>query len=252
MTALARALSAETLKTKRTLALVLAFLTPLAMAFLELAICFQYGKRMYRVGGDAWMTLIGHTAMIWAMLMLPLFVTLQMGLLGAMEHNNRTWKQIYALPTPRWVVYLAKQIIGTGIIGLSMIVLALMTVGVGLVGRVLLPQLGFDAAIPWTNLIKCFSMSFLATFLIISIHLWISMRWSSFVLAMGAGIVATVFGVVVMGTKWERFDPWTMPGVVANSIIEAEPYGISLAIGVIGGILVACIGCWEATRHDVL
>lgn len=246
-----RALQAEILKTKRTLTLALAFLAPLALAFLELEVCFQYGRKMYRVGGDAWATLFGHTTMMWALLMLPLFVTLEMGLLGAMEHNNKTWKQLYALPLPRWAIYAAKQIIGIGIIGLCMAILALMTVGVGLIARVMLPNLGFDATIPWFVLMKSVFLTFLASLLIISIHLWVSLRWSSFVVAMAVGIVATVFGVVVMGSKWERFDPWTLPGVVASGTLNAEPYALALALGVVGGIVVACVGCWEATRHDV-
>lgn len=245
-----RALSAELLKTKRTLTLALAFLAPLALAFLELAVGFQYGKRMYRVGGDSWMTLIEHTTMMWVLLLLPLFVTLEMGLLGALEHNHKTWKQLYALPLPRWSIYLAKQLIGMGIIGLSMVILSLMTVGVGLIGRVFLPDLGFDTPIPWLPLIQNIALSFLAAWLIISIHLWVSLRWNSFVLAMGVGIVATVFGVVVMGSKWEQFDPWTIPGVVSNALINAEPYMLALCIGLFGGILVTCLGCWDMTRRD--
>jgi hypothetical protein len=205
---------------------------------------------MYRTGGDAWMTLIGHTTMMWVLLLLPLFVTLEMGLLGALEHNNKTWKQLYALPLPRWSIYAAKQLIGMGIIGLSMVILSLMTIGVGLIGRVFLPDLGFDAPIPWLPLIQNIALSFLAAWLIISIHLWVSLRWSSFVLAMGVGIVTTVFGVVVMGSKWERFDPWTIPGVVSNALINAEPYTLALCLGLFGGIVVACLGCWDVTRRD--
>ena len=152
MQGLFRALSAELLKIKRTLALALVFLAPLTLAFMELAIGFQYGKRMYRVGGDTWMTLIEHVTMMWVLLLLPLFVTLEMGLLGAVEHNNKTWKLLYALPLPRWSIYVAKQIIGMGIIGLSMVILSIMTIGVGLIGRVLLPDLGFDAPIPFMAL----------------------------------------------------------------------------------------------------
>lgn len=246
------ALNAELLKTKRTLTLALAFLAPLALAFLELAVGFQYGKKMYRPGGDAWMTLINHTTMMWVLLLLPLFVTLEMGLLGALEHNNKTWKQLYALPLPRWSIYMSKQIAGMGIIGLSMAVLGLMTVGVGLIGRFWLPELGFDAPIPWAALVQNLLLSYLASWLIISIHLWISLRWSSFVLAMGVGIVATVFGVVVIGSKWEQFDPWTIPGVVSQNLINAEPYILPLAVGLLGGIIVACLGCWDTIRQDVL
>ena len=184
-------------------------------------------------------------------LLLPLFVTLEMGLFGALEHNNKTWKQLYALPLPRWSIYTAKQIIGMGIIGLSMIMLGLMTIAVGLIGRIFLPELGFDAPIPWTALFQNLFFSYLAAWLIISIHMWISLRWSSFVLAMGVGIVATVFGVVVIGSKWEQFDPWTIPGVVSNNLINAKPYILALTLGLLGGLLVACLGCWDTTRREV-
>jgi hypothetical protein len=252
MISILRALNAELLKTKRTLTLALAFLAPLALAFLELAVGFQYGKKMYRPGGDAWMTLINHTTMMWVLLLLPLFVTLEMGLLGALEHNNKTWKQLYALPLPRWSIYISKQITGMGIIGLSMAVLGLMIVGVGLIGRFWLTDLGFDAPIPWGALAQNILLSYLACWLIISIHLWISLRWSSFVLAMGVGIVAPVFGVVVMGSEWVRFDPRTIPGVVSQNLINAEPYVLPLVVGLLGGIVVACLGCWDTIRRDVL
>lgn len=252
MTYLLRALNAEFLKSKRTLMLALIILAPLALAFMELAIGFQYGKKMYRVGGETWMTLVDHISMMWVLLLLPLFVTLEMGLLGALEHNNRTWKQIYCQPLPRWTIYIAKQIIGTGIIGLSMAVLGLMTVGVGVIGRVALPDLGFAAPIPWGALFQNLTLSFLAAWLIISIHLFISLYSSSFVLAMGVGVVATVFGVVVIGSDWEMFDPWTIPGVVSMNFTGGEPYALPLVIGILGGILLAGLGCYLTTRRDVL
>jgi len=91
MTYIFRAISAEWLKSKRTLMMVLVILAPLAMGFLELGIGFQYGKRMYKVDGDSWMTLFDNISMMWVLLLLPLFITLEMGLLGALEHNNKTW-----------------------------------------------------------------------------------------------------------------------------------------------------------------
>jgi lantibiotic transport system permease protein len=230
----------------------LVFLAPLALAFLELAVGFQYGKKMYKVGGDSWMTLIDHTSMMWLLLLLPLFVTLQMGLMGALEHNNRTWKQLYTRPLPRWSIYIAKQIIGTGLIGLSTVVLGLMSVGVGLIGRVFLPELGFNAPIPWNTLFQFMFYPFLASWLIISIHLFVSLYLSSFVAAMGVGIVATVFGVVVYGSDFEQFDPWTIPGVVEGSLRNADPFFLPLIIGLIGGLIVACLGCYLTTRRDVL
>jgi ABC-2 type transport system permease protein len=196
--------------------------------------------------------LIDHAMVMWALLLLPLFITLEMGLLGALEHNNKTWKQLYALPLPRWSIYAAKQIIGMGVIGVSMAALAGMTLGVGLIGRVFLPELGFDAPIPWGTLAQNIGLSFVAAWLVISIQLWVSLRWSSFVWAMSVGVVAMVIGVVVFGSKWDKFFPWTIPGVVSTGLINAQPYATALVIGLIGGIVVACIGGWEASRHDVL
>lgn len=252
MLSLIRALSAEILKTKRTLFLALAFLAPLALAFIEMAIGFQYGKRMYPTGGDSWATLIDHITVMWVLLMLPLFVTLEMGLLGALEHNNKTWKQLYALPIPRWSLYAAKQITGAGIVALSMFALALMTAGVGLFARFCLPDLGFAAPIPWAMLFKNMLFSFLAAGLIIAIHLFISLRLSSFVVAMGVGIIATVLGVVVVGSEWQQFDPWVIPWVVSSGLMYDEPYALALAIGLVGGIIVAVLGCLNTIRRDVL
>lgn len=247
-----RALSAETLKLNRTLALALVFLTPFALAFLEIAIGFEYGRRMYRVGGDAWMTLISHTAMMWNLLLLPLFVTLEMGLLGALEHNNSTWKQLFALPLPRWSIYAAKQLLAMGLIGLSMLALAAMTVGVGLIGRICLPELGFDAPIPFGMLLQNMLLSYLAAWLIISIHLWVSLRWSSFVLAMSVGIVPTVISAVTFGSDWSPFNPWALPGEVSNGLFEMQPFLGALLLGLLGGVVAACLGCLESSRRDVL
>ncbi len=251
MNSLYRALSAELFKTKRTLALALACLAPLSMAFLELAIGFQKDRGIYRLGHDAWTTLINHTSFLWVLLLLPLFVTLEMGLLGAMEHNNKSWKQLYALPLPRWSIYAAKQIVGMGIVGLSMVILGLLIVGVGLLGRRWLPGLGFEAPIPWGTLALNMGLPFLAAWLIISIHLWVSLHWSSFVLAMAVGIIATVIGVVILDSEYQVFDPWLAPGVVTYGLANAAPYALSLAIGMLGGVVVAVLGCLEVTRRDV-
>lgn len=249
---LSRALSAELLKSRRTLMLMLAFLAPLAMAFLELAVGFNQGIKMYKIGGDSWKTLIDHTMIMWVLILLPLFVTLQMGLMGAMEHNSRMWKQLYSRPLPRWSIYLAKQIIGMGLIGTSSIILGLFAVSDGLLGRILVPELGFDAPIPWSYLTHILFFSFLATWLIISIHLFISLYSSSFVLAMSTGIVPTVFGLVVMGSDYEPYDPWIIPGVVAHNIFNGDAFIQPLLTGLIGGLIVAGIGCYITTRKDVL
>lgn len=251
MKSLARALSAELLKNKRTLSLWLTMLAPLSLAFLEIAMVLEGGKRLYQPGGDSWLKLIASISELWTLLLLPLFITLEMGLLGALEHNSQAWKQLYAAPLPRWSIYAAKQLTGMGIIALSMLVLGMMTTGVGLLINLLWPELGFDAPIPWLALVQSLGLAYLAAWLIISIHLWISLRWSSFVLAMTAGIIPTVCGVMIINSKWVDLDPWLMPGVVAHSLVRGDhPYLLALSIGLLGGVVVALLGGWDVSRRD--
>src|SRR5512136_1828057 len=252
MITLSRALSAEVLKTKRTLTLGLAFLAPLAVAFLEFAMHMQVGERAMQPGTEAWISLSQHSLILWTLLMLPLFVTLETGLLSALEHSNNTWKQLYALPLPRWMVYAAKQIIAVGLIGLSMVVMVTMIVGVGLLLSMFKPTLGFSDPIPWPRIIQIYLLTYLASWLIIALHLWVSTHWSSFVAAMGVGIVATVAGVLVIESDWARVYPWTLPGLVAINFLEGDAVPAELALGIVGGIVAALAAGWEVTRHDVL
>ncbi len=76
-----------------------------------------------RTNSDHWEGLVQNGHVLWSLLMLPLFITLQMGLLANVEHTNKAWKLLYAQPLPRWSVYAAKQLISLGLIALSMVVL---------------------------------------------------------------------------------------------------------------------------------
>ncbi len=251
MLSLARALSAELLKTKRTLTLWLTLLAPLSLAFLELMMWYQQGHRMLAPDTNPWVTLGIHAAMMWGMLMLPLFVTLEMGLLGAQEHGNKTWKQLYTTPLPRWTIYAAKQIVGLGVIALSMLCLLLLVVGVGRLLNLVRPELGLTGAIPWQAIVPAYALSFLAAWLIIALHLWVSMRWPSFVLAMAVGIVGTVAGVLVIQSDWAIYYPWVLPAAVSLSLREGRSVIVPLTIGLAGGLLASVLGGWDVTRRDV-
>jgi lantibiotic transport system permease protein len=252
MNELIYAIRAELLKSRRTLGIWLCLLAPLALAFLELVMAFQYGTRFYKVGTDHWRILFEHTTMMWSLLLLPLFVTLQMGLLAALEHNNRTLKQLYILPIPRWMVYSSKIIVGFGLIALSEIILLLLTVGVGLVLSLTQPELNFTTEIPWSHFFYTTLVCFLSAWMMISIQFWVSMHWSSFVVSMGVGIAGTTAGVLVISSKWAQFYPWAMSGLASINFINQDPIGMELYVGMFGGVLVAIFGCIEVLRHDVI
>ena len=114
-----RAVRAEMLKLKHTLALWMVLIAPLAVAALiviEMMLTSTSSKPPTRTPTEAWQALGGPMLGLWCMLMLPLFVTLQTALQAGLEHGNRQWKHLLALPVPRGVHYLGKLTIMAGMV----------------------------------------------------------------------------------------------------------------------------------------
>jgi ABC-2 type transport system permease protein len=251
MLSLWRALRAEQLKLKRTLALGLAFLAPLAIGFLLVVMFAQMGPPGNKQ--DHWQGLIQNGHVLWSLLMLPLFVTLQMGLLANVEHGNKAWKVLYAQPLPRWTVYAAKQLISLGLIALSMFVLVGVFFISGKLVQLFTPQFEFWKPFPLKTVALATAVSFGASWLIVAFHMWFSIRVPSFVASMAVGIVGTVAAVlVIQSDKYGPYYPWTLPGMSAMNALNGQPYVTSLIIGLTGGVALAFFGCWEASRREVL
>ena len=82
--------------------------------------------------------------------------------------------------------------------------------------------------------------------------MWVSARWPSFVAAMGVGIVTTVAGVIVINSDWAQVYPWTLPGWVVKGNLQGETIAVSLALGLVGGLVIALAGSWDVSRREVL
>ena len=149
------ALKAEALKMKRTLVLWLAFLAPLVVVVFILVGYLDRGKEWLGTGlENAWIEFAQSVDIFWALLMLPLFITLQTALLAGLEHQSEQWKHLYALPVPRWTVVAAKQAVTAALIGLSHLMLICLTLLGGWLLWLLRPGLGFHVAIPWGQLLE--------------------------------------------------------------------------------------------------
>ncbi|MHB0859217.1 MAG: ABC transporter permease [Anaerolineae bacterium] len=251
MKAFARALSAELLKTKRTLAFWLTLLAPLGVVGLQLLYWLDTADRYVPDGSNPWISLIQSNLLLWNLLMLPLFTTLETALVNGLEHNHAGWKHLFALPVPRWSVYMAKQFVSAGLISLSMAILCLEIVASGLLLRLVEPGLGFDASIPWARMALFVTRAYLASWLIIAIHTWVSARWSSFVVAMGVGVVVVIASVLAINSDYAPYYPWTLPGFVGMGFKDASAAPVWMLLGVLGGPVVALLGCWNTVRRDV-
>ena len=243
---LLRALHAELLKLKRTLAFRVIFVLPLLIALLQFLIILR--TKTYSRGFNLWQTHPSNSFQIWAVFMMPLLIALVTALLNGIEHSDKQWKHLFALPVPRYTVYFAKLIVAQGLILTSTLVLTVFTVIVGVAGMYLRPELANAGPVPYLWLAKQAAFVWLASWLIIAIHTWISMRWSGFPIALGAGIGGTFFALFAASASVGKYYPWLLP---MNIFIDGR-FATALVLGIGGGIVAAVLGCMEFVRRDVM
>lgn len=243
---------AETLKLKRTLALRLAVVGPLALIALNGVVAYQRGPASFRGAENVWHQTMHEVFYFSSIMMLPLFIALQATLVAEVEHGSAGWKHLYALPIPRWAVYAAKQLAALALIGLSVGLLAVFTVFAGLALQALKPEMGFEPRVPWGRLLAYAGGLFLSSWLILALHTWIGVRWPGFVLPLGVGILATFLALVVGDTGFGRVFPWSLPQAVAEALSGGTFAWRTVAWSGLGGVVVALLSCRAVTRREVL
>ena len=243
---LLRALHAELLKLQRTIAFRVIFVMPCFVALLEFFVLWKTKK--LPADFSLWRTHPTNSLQIWAVFMMPLLITLETALLNGIEHSDRQWKHLFALPVPRHAVYLAKFVVAQGLTLVSTFVLAVLTVVVGLIATHLRPEFANVGPAPYGWIAKYALLVWLAAWLMIAIHTWISMRWSGFPIALGVGIAGTFFALFAAGAWIGKFYPWLLP---LNLFLDGR-FTSALVLGVGGGIVAAVLGCVEFVRRDVM
>ena len=242
---LLRALHAEVLKLKRTLAFRVVFVLPLLVALLQFFIVWRTKK--FPADFNLWHTLGTSSLQIWAVFMMPLLITLETALLNGIEHSDRQWKHIFALPIPRHSVYVSKVVVAQILIFISTAILSILTVVVGIVATHLRPELANTGPIPFGWFAKYTTLVWAAGWLIIAIHIWISTRWSGFPIPLGAGIGGTFFALFAASASVGKYYPWLLP---MNLFIDGR-FRAALVLGIAGGIVATLAGCLEFVRRDV-
>jgi hypothetical protein len=272
MSELFRVTQIEVFKLRRTLALWSSLLVPAAVIVMTMVLNLSRsrGTEFVLDHPNGWDTLmLDQTLVLWCFVLLPLFVALETALLAGLEHRENTWKQLFALPVRRWTIYVSKLVVGMALVCLSSLVLA---VGTAFQGWLLLkfrPDLGVTYPIPW-NLIILRNFGFVpVVLLLLAIQLWVAIRWRSFTVPMSLGIAGTLIGVMLLRTLKNSIStpsgplmaslfPWSLPYVMitplANSSLPEATTGLretALLIGLVGGLFVSILGCWETVRRDV-
>lgn len=240
-----RALHAELLKLKRTLAFRVIFVLPFFIALLQFFVIWRTKK--FPADFNLWQGHVNNSFQIWAIFMLPLLIALETALLNGIEHADKQWKHLFALPVPRHSIYFSKFVVAQGLILASTLVLALLTVIVGVAATYVRPELAGARAVPFFWIGKLALQVWLAAWLIIAIHTWVSMRWAGFPIALGVGIGGTFFAIFAASAAIGKYYPWLLP---MNLFLDGR-FTSALILGIGGGLLAALLGCLEFIRRDV-
>ena len=252
MSPLLGALAAEALKLRHTLALRMCLIAPaivVGLFVLQVALLKHSGKAPAEPQ-KLWLSFAENILTLWALLMLPLLVTLQTALLAGLEHGDRQWKHLLALPVPRYVHYLSKLFT---LIAMVMAANAFLAVLVCLGGLLLIyvqPAFGLAGAPPWIYLLEKTTAIFAASLLMVALQTWIAIAWSSFTVAVSIGMSATVAGMMVVQSRiFGHWYPWSMPTMAI--VFDGEFTHFVIVAGVVGGVVIGVAGLLDFQRREL-
>ena len=202
----------ELLKTKRSLALLMMFLCPLMVVFVNLLLFINSdGKIVNEKGwGTFWLTNYG----MWGYFMMPLYIALITALLNGVEHKSNGWRYMTTLPINPKQIFVAKFILAWAyLIGASLIlftsiffvILALNSFGY--TGGELISITIFEKII----------YACVASLAILMIQHIVSWRWQNIVAPLGLGVLATFSVMQFSSSKYWFINPWTYTLMTTNA-----------------------------------
>ena len=253
---LLRVLHAELLKMKRTIALKMVVLSPAVVVLLILFMTSQAPFSMVHPNTvrNEWMRLAHVNLRFWALLVMPLLITLETALVAELDHSENHWKSLLARPVPRWTLYVAKLLV---VVAMTAAATFLLLCGVLLDGTILpklQSEIAFGFPVPLGAIFREGAQVMALVFLALTIQHWVSLRWKSFSVAVGTGIVALAVSFFALAAarqvgSWPQYFPWVLPMMV----LAEQPQNIETGLAISGalGLVVAAAGCCDFCRREV-
>ena len=252
---LGRVLLTEILKIKRTLALAMVVIAPFVIVALYFLIGFFGADQIAKRTPDYWPQLARQTVGLWTILMMPLFLTLETSLLAGVEHIDKNWKSVLALPAPRWTIYVSKLIVTTGMLWMAHAVLVGGTIAGAEVLSVSRPQLKLEH-LSLSLLVSPMLRVSVAALCATAIQHWVSLRWQSFTAAMGFGMCAMIVGFIAANSAdYGPWIPWSMSMFAVRAqntvAIAADTSMRVVLVALAGAAIITTVGAVEFTKREI-
>lgn len=248
-----RVLTAEVMKIRRTLALWMVVIAPFVVVLLNFLIAYVGADQVSKRNPDVWAMLTHQSVSLWTILMMPLFLTLETALLADVEHVDRNWKSVLALPPPRWMFYASKLVVATALLWTAHLVLVGGTIASGAILSAWRPVLKIQA-LPLGGLLSPMLRVSAAALCATAIQHWVSLRWQSFTGAMGFGMCAMVIGFMAVNSPdYGPWFPWSMSmyAIRVSTAAAADSSSRVLFVGMAGAAIAAVAGAIEFSRREI-
>ena len=188
----------EILKTKRTAAIYLAFITgTLGLVISMLDLIFDgVPPDSKAIIFDELMT---DKFQITTFLMFPLFIILSCTLLPQIEYKNNTWKQVFASPQPKWMIFVSKFLN----VQLLIVIFLFTDLLMMFLGAVILhfvePTLDvLNQPVDVKEIFRIRLIAYVALLAICALQFWLGLRVKNFVTPIGIGIALWITGTILV------------------------------------------------------
>jgi lantibiotic transport system permease protein len=206
-------LSAEAMKARRSAPMRLAVAAPALLFVLEILTLFARGHVNGADHSLLWRDLLSFAWIMWLGLFTPALIAAEAICLVNVEHSGRHWKQLFVLPIPRWQVFAAKMVFCGLLLAASFFLFVVSSLAAVLIfsgAR----GLNLAASVPWRDTVLTAAGAYVACWLLIVIHTWISVRFPGFAVPSGVCFAAMLVGFLLVNVNRDLFGcwyPWTLP-----------------------------------------
>lgn len=226
-------IGAETIKLKRSLALLAAVAVPLLPVAADLMGTMSRGLGSLPddpAGINPWALYVRMAVKLWTIFAMPTVVAVASALLANLDHKPRAWKLLLALPFPRGGLFAAKWAALAAMTLLSTAVFAAGNVAAGLALHYLRPELGLTWPVPVADAVWRPLLGWALALFMMTIHLAIALRWPSFMTSLVIGLVASVGNLFVVGSYlsvYAGYIPWTLPAMTYGDWAPALAFSLA-------------------------
>jgi lantibiotic transport system permease protein len=235
----------ELLKTKRSLALLMMFLSPLMVLLVNLLLLLNNEGKMIEEKG--WSLYWLQNYAMWGYFMMPLYIALITALLNGIEHRSNGWRFMMSLPIKQKDLFLAKLILAwIYLIGASVVLFVsiylsiLILAAAGINGT---DMLSFEVS-------QKLIYTSVACFAILTIQHIVSWRCKNIVAPLGLGVLATMSIMQFSHSKYWYFNPWTYTLMTTNAP-EASMQSIAIIYSLLTSLILTVIAMYWLGKREV-